>query len=83
MAVGVALAEAHLNAKFSEINHYTYVICGDGDLQEGIAHEAMSFAGKQQLNKLIVMHDSNDIQLDTAVDKVFGDDLKKRMEAIN
>ena len=81
-AVGLAMAEAHLSAKHKEINHKTYVICGDGDLQEGVAMEAMSFAGQQNLNKLIVLHDSNDIQLDSPVDKVFKEDLKMRMEAI-
>lgn len=83
MAVGMALAEEHLAAKFPEVRHRTYVICGDGDLQEGVCMEAMSFAGKQELAKLIVLHDSNDIQLDTAVNKVNGDNLKLRMEAIN
>lgn len=82
-ATGLALAETHLAAKFKEISHYTYVVCGDGDLQEGVAMEAMSFAGQQKLNKLIILHDSNDIQLDTPVNKVFKDILKKRMEAIN
>ncbi len=82
-AVGIALAEAHLSSKFKEIDHFTYALCGDGDLQEGVAMEAMSFAGQQQLSKLIVFHDSNDIQLDTPVSHVFRDDLKKRMEAIN
>ncbi|WKX02210.1 transketolase [Candidatus Mycoplasma mahonii] len=83
MSVGVAVAEAHLHAKFSEINHYTYVICGDGDLQEGVAMESMSFAGHQQLSKLIVLHDSNDIQLDTPVKNVFSENLELRMKAIN
>ena len=81
-SVGVALAEAHLSAKFKEIDHYTYVLCGDGDLQEGVAMEAMSFAGRQRLNKLIILHDSNDIQLDTEVNKVFKEDLITRMDAI-
>lgn len=82
MAVGLAIAEESLRARFNEINHYTYVICGDGDLQEGVAMEALSFAGRQQLNKLIIMHDSNDIQLDTSVSKVFNEDLSKKMEAM-
>ena len=81
-SVGVALAETSLSARFNEVDHYTYVICGDGDLQEGVAMEAMSFAGQNKLNKLIVMHDSNDIQLDTPVAKVFSENLKMRMEAI-
>ncbi len=82
MAVGMAVAEESLKAKFSEINHKVYVLCGDGDLQEGIANEALSFAGKQQLSNLIILHDSNDIQLDTEVSKVFNEDLKAKMEAL-
>ena len=81
-SVGMAIAEEALRARFSEISHYTYTICGDGDLQEGVAMEALSFAGMQKLSKLIIMHDSNDIQLDTAVNKVFNEDLKKKMEAM-
>ena len=83
MAVGLAVAEESLRARFKEIDHYTYTIVGDGDLQEGVAMEALSFAGQQKLSKLIVMHDSNDIQLDTPVKDVFSDNLKQRMEAIN
>ncbi|NQZ28993.1 MAG: transketolase [Mycoplasmatales bacterium] len=82
MAVGMAIAEESLRAKFSEIDHYVYVICGDGDLQEGVANEALSFAGKQQLSKLIVIHDSNDVQLDTDVKEVFNEDIKGKMEAL-
>ncbi|OYD26706.1 transketolase [Mycoplasma testudineum] len=82
MAIGLATSEAHLNAKFpSEIDHYTYAIVGDGDLQEGVAYEAMSFAGQQKLSKLIVLHDSNDIQLDTAVNVINTESIKKRVEA--
>ena len=83
MAVGLALAEESLKSRFKEIEHYTYAICGDGDLQEGVAMEAMSFAGTQKLSKLIILHDSNDIQLDTPVNKVFKENLQQRMEAIN
>ncbi|MCK5807201.1 MAG: transketolase, partial [Mycoplasmataceae bacterium] len=82
MGVGMAIAEESLRANFKEINHHTYVICGDGDLQEGVSMEAMSFAGVQKLSKLVVLHDSNDIQLDTPVNKVFKENLKMRMEAI-
>ncbi|NQZ66250.1 MAG: transketolase [Mycoplasmatales bacterium] len=82
VAVGLATAETHLRSNYKEIDHYTYVLCGDGDLQEGVAMEAMSFAGKQNLSKLIIMHDSNDIQLDTPVSNVFNENLKLRMEAI-
>ncbi|CAM9151778.1 transketolase [Mycoplasma marinum] len=81
-AIGMAIAEESLRARFPEINHNIYVVCGDGDLQEGVANEALSFAGKQQLSKLIIMHDSNDIQLDTGVKEVFNEDLKKKMESL-
>lgn len=79
--VGLALARAHLNAKFKDFDHYVYVICGDGDLQEGVANEAISFAGTQQLDKLIILYDSNDVQLDTAVSEVVNEDLAKRFTA--
>ncbi|MCP4337279.1 MAG: transketolase [Mycoplasma sp.] len=81
-AVGLAIGEAHLNSKFKEINHYTYVLCGDGDLQEGISYESMSLAGKQELNKLIVLHDSNSIQLDTKVEVAFNENLEKRVQSM-
>ncbi|VEU59089.1 transketolase [Mesomycoplasma neurolyticum] len=81
-AVGLTVAESHLNSKYPEINHYTYVLVGDGDLQEGVANEALSFAGRQQLNKLIILHDSNRIQLDTPVSDVFNEDLRLKMEAL-
>ncbi len=81
--IGMAIAEAHLSSKFKEINHYTYILCGDGDLQEGVANEALSLAGHQKLSKLIILHDSNDIQLDTPVKKTFNENLKMKMEALN
>lgn len=67
--VGMAIAEAHLAKKYNKpgydvVDHYTYVLCGDGDLQEGVALEALSLAGHLGLGKLIVLFDSNDIQLD-------------------
>ncbi|KAJ3636425.1 hypothetical protein Zmor_003948 [Zophobas morio] len=88
MAVGMAVAESHLGAKFNKdgfkiIDHYTYVICGDGDLQEGVAQEAISFAGRYKLNKLIVLHDSNDIQLDAPVAVAQSENMQKRFEAAN
>ncbi|WP_339022289.1 transketolase [Spiroplasma endosymbiont of Crioceris asparagi] len=84
MGVGMAVAEAHLSSKYNKIiDHYTYVLCGDGDLQEGLSYEAISFAGRQKLNKLILLHDSNNIQLDSPVKDVQTEDLHKRFEASN
>lgn len=85
-AVGMAMAEAHLAAKFNKenyplVDHYTYVLTGDGDLQEGISHEAASLAGHLGLGKLILLYDSNDIQLDGPIDKAFSEDMKMRFEA--
>ncbi|MGC7646903.1 transketolase [Staphylococcus epidermidis] len=86
MSVGMALAESHLAGKFNKdqfdiVNHYTYVLASDGDLMEGISHEAASFAGHNQLDKLIVLYDSNDISLDGDLDKSFSEDTKQRFEA--
>lgn len=86
MSVGMALAESHLAGKFNRdqfdiVNHYTYVLASDGDLMEGISHEAASFAGHNQLDKLIVLYDSNDISLDGDLDKSFSEDTKLRFEA--
>ena len=71
-AVGMAIAEQYLstvynNKKYIIFNHNTYAICGDGDLQEGVALEAISLAGRLKLKKLIILHDSNDVQLDNMV----------------
>jgi len=86
-AVGLAIAEEHLSEKFNQedskiINHNTYVFCGDGDLQEGISYEALSLAGHLKLNKLIVLFDSNDIQLDGKVSSSFSENTKMKMEAM-
>ena len=86
MSVGMALAESHLAGKFNSdqfdiVDHYTYVLASDGDLMEGISHEAASFAGHNQLDKLIVLYDSNDISLDGDLDKSFSEDTKQRFEA--
>ncbi|KPG91330.1 transketolase [Staphylococcus hominis] len=86
MSVGMALAEAHLGGKFNKddinvVNHYTYVLASDGDLMEGISHEAASFAGHNQLDKLIVLYDSNDISLDGELNKSFSEDVKQRFES--
>ena len=81
-AVGTAVAEAYMHSKFPElIDHYTYTLCGDGDIQEGIFYEVLSLAGVLNLNKLIVFYDSNDIQLDGRVDKCYDMDIKKLVEA--
>lgn len=83
-AVGMAIAEAHLHEKFpSVIDHYTYVLCTDGEFQEGVAYEGMSLAGHLGLNKLICLFDSNSIQLDGEVKACFSEDIEKRMESIN
>ncbi len=84
--VGMAMAEAHLAATYNKenfpvVDHYTYVLCSDGDLQEGISHEAASLAGHLKLGKLIMLYDSNDIQLDGPTDKAFSEDIEKRFEA--
>ncbi len=86
-AVGLAIAEEHLSEKFNQddskiISHNTYVFCGDGDLQEGISYEALSLAGHLKLNKLIVLFDSNDIQLDGKVSSSFSENTKLKMEAM-
>ncbi|MFP4098894.1 MAG: transketolase [Alphaproteobacteria bacterium] len=82
-AVGMALAERILNARFGEdlVSHYTYVMCGDGDLMEGISHEACSFAGHQKLSKLIMLYDDNDICIDGKTDMTFIDDTPARFKA--
>ena len=87
-AVGIAMAEKHLAAIYNKddaqiIDHYTYVLCGDGDLMEGISYEAMSLAGHLNLSKLIVLYDSNDICLDGATNTTFSEDIQKRAESLN
>ncbi len=86
MAVGMAMAERFLAARFNRpgrevVDHYTYVLCGDGDLMEGVATEAVSLAGHLGLNKLIVLYDSNDISLDGPTDWSFTEDVKGRFQA--
>ena len=85
-AVGMALAEKILAHKFNKpdhqlVNHHTYVFCGDGDLMEGISHEACSYAGTHKLGKLIVLYHDNDISIDGEVSGWFTDDTAKRFES--
>lgn len=82
-AVGMAMAERRLNARFGDAlcNHYTYVIAGDGCLMEGISEEAIALAGHWKLNKLIVFWDNNNITIDGTVDKASSVDQIKRFEA--
>ncbi len=82
-AVGMALGERILNARYNEtlVSHYTYIMCGDGDLMEGISHEACSLAGHQKLDKLIVLYDDNGICIDGKTDLTFIDNTPKRFEA--
>jgi len=84
-AVGVAIGERYLNSYFGKeiIDYYTYVLCGDGDIMEGVSYEASSLAGKLGLNKLIVLYDSNDISLDGPLDLSFKEDIKMRFESQN
>ncbi len=84
-AVGMSLAKKHNSAKYNKysevICNNTYVLCGDGDLQEGVAHEASSLAGHFNLDDLIIIWDSNDIQLDSEVDVASSENIKARYEA--
>ena len=87
-AVGFAWAENHLAAKFNKpdaklVDHYTYALCGDGCLQEGVAYEAISLAGTLGLGKLILLYDSNDITIEGNTDIAFTEDIQKRFEAAN
>lgn len=85
MAVGMAMAEAHLRNKFKSkkilIDHYTYALVSDGDLMEGETYEAASLAGTLKLNKLIVLYDSNNICLDGETKKTFNDNVSMRFIA--
>ncbi len=86
MAVGMAMAERHLSATYNRdqyelVNHYTYVICGDGDLMEGVSGEASSLAGHLKLGKMIVLYDSNDICLDGDLSQSFTENVAMRYQA--
>ncbi|MBQ5927213.1 MAG: transketolase, partial [Clostridia bacterium] len=87
-AVGMAMAEAHLAAKFNRpgykvVDHYTYAICGDGCLEEGISYEACSFAGAHALGKLILLYDDNDITIEGDTDCTFKEHVGARFAAQN
>ncbi len=86
MAVGMAMAEAHLAAKFNRdgfnvVDHYTYVLGGDGCMMEGISNEAFSLAGTLKLSKLIVLYDSNKITIEGSTDIAFTEDVEARFKA--
>ena len=86
MAVGMSMAEKHLAATYNKpnfdiVDHYTYALCGDGDLMEGVAAEAISLAGHLKLDKLIVLYDSNDISLDGDLGMSFSENIRKRFES--
>jgi len=86
MAVGMAMAERHLAAVYNRpgfdvVDHYTYGLCGDGDLMEGVSHEAASLAGTLGLGKLIFLYDDNLISLDGPTELSFTEDVLKRFEA--
>jgi len=86
MAVGMAMAERHLASKFNKdglnvVDHYTFALCGDGDLMEGVSGEASSLAAHLKLGKLILLYDSNDISLDGDLNKSFSENVKGRYEA--
>ncbi|AXY24996.1 transketolase [Suicoccus acidiformans] len=88
LTVGMAIAEAHLSARFNRegydvIDHYTYTICGDGDLQEGVALEAAQIAGNLGLGKLIVLYDSNDVTSDGPIGVSSTIDTQQLFQAMN
>lgn len=88
MAAGMAMVEKFLASQYNKenfdiIDHYTYVLCGDGDMQEGVTYEAASLAGHLSLGKLIVLYDANKVTLDGPLSMSFSENVKKRYEACN
>lgn len=86
MAVGMAMAERHLSETYNRdeyevVNHFTYSICGDGDLMEGVSAEASSLAGHLKLGRLVVLYDSNDISLDGDLHQSFSESVEERYKA--
>lgn len=81
MGIGMAIAEKSLNKNTLIYDHHTFIICSDGDLQEGISYESMSLAGNLNLSKLIILYDSNKIQLDGVTKNAFTENIKKRVES--
>lgn len=83
-AVGISMAEAKLESEYGKdlINFNTYVLCSDGDLEEGISYEAASLAGSLKLNKLIVLYDSNDISIDGDIRNTFNDNIELRFTSM-
>jgi transketolase len=88
MAVGMAMAERHVASVYNKdnyelVNHFTYSVCGDGDLMEGVSAEAASLAGHLKLGRLVVLYDSNDISLDGDLNKSFSESVKQRFQSYN
>ncbi|SER08850.1 transketolase [Gracilibacillus ureilyticus] len=86
MSVGMAMAEKHLSAKYNKddfnvVDHYTFALVSDGDLMEGVSHEAASLAGHLKLGKLVALYDSNDISLDGELNKAFSENVENRFKA--
>ena len=89
-AVGMALAERYIEKLLDQeedkkqdlIDYYTYVLCSDGDLMEGISYEALSFAGAQKLNKLIILYDDNNMSIDGSLETTFNEDMMSRFKSI-
>lgn len=86
-AVGIAIAEANMEARFNKtknecVDFNTYVLCGDGDLMEGVSYEALSLAGTLKLNKLIVLYDSNNVCLDGNTSNTFNDNIEMRFTSM-